>query len=125
MRRILVVVGVVIGFGSIVNCANAQYKPQSRPFDTQSRRPSVSPYMNLVNNNNAGASTNYQSLVRPQVDQQNFNSHSASAIKNLQRSADSPARSKSTGDGGNAKLRSTGHAAVRQNYSHYYPTLGR
>jgi hypothetical protein len=125
MMRLLLVIGVVIGLGAVADSAQAQYKPQSRPFDTQSRRPSVSPYMNLVNNSNAGASTNYQSLVRPQLDQQNFNSHSASAIKNLQRSVDSPARSKAGTDGSNAKLRSTGHAASRQHYSHFYPTLGR
>ncbi|HEY1602761.1 MAG TPA: hypothetical protein VGG64_24370 [Pirellulales bacterium] len=127
MKRYLLVtsIGVVVSLGFLADRADAQYKPQSRPFDTQSRRPSVSPYMNLVNNSMSGASTNYQSLVRPQVDQQNFNSHSASAIKNLQRTASSPARSKATTEGGNTKMRVTGHAATRQNYSHFYPTLGR
>jgi hypothetical protein len=117
-------VGLVVVLGALANDASAQYKGKSRPFDTTSRRPAVSPYMNLLNNN-TGAATNYQSLVRPQIDQQNYNAQSASAIKNLQRQqAKSSQRSKS-GSEGNQKLRSTGHAATRETYSHFYPSLGR
>ena len=57
MNRSLLVmsVSVVLGLGIFVKRTNAQYQPKKRPFDTQSRRPSVSPYMNLVNNSMSGA----------------------------------------------------------------------
>src|SRR5690348_15959966 len=89
--------------------AEAQYKGQPRPFDTSSRRPSVSPYMNLINNQ-TGFATNYQSLVRPQLDQQNYNSQTASAIRGLQRGgggsakSDDKTKSQSSAEG-NLKLR--------------------
>jgi hypothetical protein len=74
-------------------------------------------------NNQTGTATNYQSLVRPQIEQWNFNSQSSSAIKGLQRSqASASGRSKSSAEG-NLKMRSTGHAAARESYSHYYPGL--
>lgn len=114
------------------NTAEAQYKAKSRPFDNAgggARRPAVSPYMNLLNNTN-GIATNYQSLVKPQLEQDNFNARSASAIRGLQRQAAASAsrsastRSASTHEG-NIKMRGTGHSHVRENYSHYYPQLGR
>jgi len=125
MRRLTLVsaIALAIGLCCSVGDAQAQYKGGSRPFDAQARRPSVSPYMNLINNN-TGVATNYQSLVRPQIDQQNYNSHSSSAIKNLQRQTNSLQRAKS-GSEGNQKLRPTGHAAMRQNYSHFYPGLSK
>ena len=125
MRNIsrIIAFGLLIAIGGLVSDAHAQYKGKSRPFDSSARRPSVSPYMNLINNN-TGQATNYQSLVRPQIDQQNYNTQAASAIKNLQRQqAASSMRSKSSSEG-NTKMRATGHAATRETYSHFYPSLG-
>jgi hypothetical protein len=131
MKRfaLLSLLGAVVAFTAFVTSAEAQYKAKSRPFDTQSRRPSVSPYMNLINNQ-TGTATNYQSLVRPQLDQQNFNSQSASAIKNLQASKGAKSTSSKGAGGpsnstaeGNVKLRPTGHVSSRENYSHFYPGM--
>ena len=126
MRRFMIfgAVGLSLTLAGMVGNASAQYKGRPRPFDTTSRRPSVSPYMQLINNN-TGAATNYQSLVRPQIDQQNYNAQSASAIKNLQRQVSSQNRLSKSGAEGNQKLRATGHAAMRENYSHFYPSLGK
>jgi hypothetical protein len=123
MRKMTLLAACVI-VGSIVGSAQAQYKAKPRPFDGGgARRPAVSPYMNLLNNN-TGLATNYQSLVRPQLEQQNFNARSASAIKGLQRQAyQSKDRSASTTEG-NIKMRGTGHVASRENYSHFYPQMG-
>ncbi|HVU88494.1 MAG TPA: hypothetical protein VHD36_14330 [Pirellulales bacterium] len=120
--------GVFVLLGVLVTSAQAQYRAKPRPFDGagggSARRPAISPYMNLINNNN-GIATNYQSLVRPALEQNNFNAKSASAIRGLQRqAAQSASRSTSTYEG-NVKMRATGHAAARENYSHYYPQLGR
>ena len=114
---------------SFVASAEAQYKAKSHPFDTSSRRPSVSPYMNLINNQ-TGTATNYQSLVRPQLDQQNYNARTASAIKGLQGSRASSAKSgdkskSQSSSEGNLKLRPTGHTAMREGYSHYFPGLSK
>jgi hypothetical protein len=124
MRRLTLIAAFVL-LGYLANPAQAQYKAKSRPFDSAgARRPTVSPYMNLLNNNN-GIATNYQSLVRPQVEQQNFNARSSSAIKGLQRQAASSATRSASTHEGNVKMRGTGHTAGRENYSHYYPQLGR
>ncbi len=117
------VLGMVFALGGLSGTAHAQFKGTSRPFESYARKPAVSPYMNLINNNN-GVATNYQSLVRPQLDQNNFNNQSSAAIKSLQRQAGASQNSKSSSEG-NLKLRATGHAAVRGNYSHYYPALNR
>ncbi len=110
----------------VAGSAQAQYKSKPRPFDGGgSKRPSVSPYMNLLNNNIANnIATNYQSLVRPQLEQQNFNAKSSSAIRSLQRGAGSAQRNLSSSEG-NQKMRRTGHHAERDSYSHYYPGLNR
>lgn len=89
-----------------------------RPFEnTGGRRPSVSPYMNLVNNPQ-GAATNYQSLVRPQLEQSATNQQQRAAISQLQRQA--PGRSQSSAQG-NQKLRGTGHHTMFNNTSRYFP----
>lgn len=124
MRRLTLMIAVAL-VAAMVSSAQAQYKAKPRPFDGGgSRRPAVSPYMNLLNNN-TGLATNYQSLVRPQVEQQSYNARSSSAIRGLQRqAASSTGRNASTTEG-NVKMRKTGHAAQRESYSHYYPGLGR
>jgi hypothetical protein len=73
--------------------------------------------MNLVNNPSAAA-TNYQSLVRPQLDQNNFNRRQSSAISQLQRQA-APVRAQSSSQG-NQQLRSTGHRTLFNDTSRYY-----
>ena len=74
----------------------------------------MSPYLNLLNNQNPNV-TNYQSLVRPQVNQQRVNSQQAASISRLQ------ARPPKSGNAGNEALRSTGHQATWNYYSHFYP----
>jgi hypothetical protein len=89
-----------------------------RPFESAASSPRVSPYMNLVNNQQGGA-TNYQSLVRPQIEQQSVNRSQRSAINQLQRQA-APTRSSSSPQG-NQRLRGTGHSTVFNDASRYYP----
>jgi hypothetical protein len=86
----------------------------------QATRPRVSPYLNLVNNTQAGA-TNYQSLVRPQIEQQSINRSQRAAVSQLQRQS-AATRSASTPQG-NSKLRGTGHHTVFGETSRYYPQM--
>ena len=113
---LLAAMGVAIAFGAMCGSTSAQ----NQQFNNYARKPSMSPYMNLVNNN-TGIATNYQSLVRPQLDQRNFNQASSSAIKQLQKGASSG--SSKSGAEGNKKLRATGHIAATENYSHFYPSM--
>ena len=92
---------------------------KKRPLEDYSRRPSVSPYMNLTNNN-TGAATNYQSLVRSQLDPQAFNRHSSSAINQVPGKSSKTAKSQ-TQTNGNQKARTSKHAATRDNNSRYFP----
>jgi hypothetical protein len=89
--------------------ASLQYTP----------RPTVSPYLNLFNDpNGVGV---YQTLVRPFLQQNDFNSRAATNINQLQQELNQ-VRSGSglgvTGTGG--RIRPTGHAATYMDFSHYY-----
>jgi hypothetical protein len=74
--------------------------------------PTVSPYLNLTQNN-IGSPTNYQSLVKPLIDQGNAIQRQGNSINRLQQQVYSGA-----GGGGG---RGTGHATFFMNYSHFYP----
>ena len=79
--------------------------------------------MNLVNNQQGGA-TNYQSLVRPQLDQQTLNRKQSAAINQLSRgAASSPPTSRSTPHGSNGNLCTTGHRTVFNEVSRFYPGM--
>lgn len=72
--------------------------------------PTVSPYLNLTQSN--PTVTNYQSLVRPLIDQGNSIRRQGNSISSLQRQA----------YGGGGGSRGTGHATYYMNYGHYYPS---
>jgi hypothetical protein len=74
--------------------------------------PTVSPYLNLIGSDQFGV-TNYQSLVRPLVNQGNAIQRQGSALNNLQQQFNTQSYG---GRSGNA----TGHATFFMNYSHYY-----
>ncbi len=111
---------VVISLSALTAPVRAAERTR-RPFETDDRRPRVSPYLNLVNNNQPGA-TNYQSLVRPQLEQQAVNRNQRAALSRMQRTA--PTRSQSTSQG-NQHLRGTGHRTTFDDLSRYYPGLKR
>lgn len=79
------------------------------------QRPTVSPYLNLLRNDN-GSVPNYYSLVRPQQNQQSFDRQIASATRlqslSIQR-LEEVAQMQTT--------RSTGTGSVYRNLSHFYP----
>jgi hypothetical protein len=77
--------------------------------------PTVSPYMNLLQNNNQlnGLPT-YQSLVKPLVDQQNAIQRQGNSLQRLQQQVSSGASPNGGGSG------ATGHATRFMNYSHFY-----
>ena len=80
--------------------------------------PSVSPYLNLLNNNSSGTATPYQSLVRPQLEQQKVNQQQSRSIQSIQSNLHAQQRANA---GAAGIERGTGHQALFMNYLHYYP----
>jgi hypothetical protein len=139
MQRLILVVMAVCGLSLAADQAGAQSgsrfsRPSSRAFDNVLRRPSVSPYLNLINRdpNNFDANVaRYQNLVRPQIDSFNRNARTQSQIRGLQRQVQ---QVQSTAIGGvqNATQMgfsgqgiATGHPSLFQYTSRFYPALGR
>jgi hypothetical protein len=131
MRHTLVI-AVCFFAAALAGSVDSVQAQNSRPFDDYRPPSSVSPYLNLINNNNSSSTDanlfmNYQLFVKPQLEQRRINSQSATAIKHLQQQQKQQARAPKpeSGPEGNKKLRSTGHLVTRANYSHYYQPLNR
>ncbi len=82
--------------------------------------PTVSPYLNLLNNNNQLNSVpNYQSLVRPLVDQQDAIRRQGNSLQRLQSQVNSTFSPTASGSG--RGISATGHTSYFMNNSHYFP----
>jgi hypothetical protein len=79
--------------------------------------PTVSPYLNLIQNNGVGAVTNYQSLVKPLLNTNAALIRQGSSINYLQQQQQ---QNYARGVG-----RGTGHATYFMNYSHFYGSPAR
>ncbi|MDZ4779294.1 MAG: hypothetical protein SGJ19_03475 [Planctomycetia bacterium] len=109
---------------SAASWANAQnygqmYSSMHRP--TPTRQPTVSPYLNLLQFQDASDESIpvYQTLVRPFVDQRRLNQHQVNQVYQLQQQV---ARN-AVQSGGTDRLRQTGHTTIYGNHSHYFPNL--
>ena len=80
--------------------------------------PTVSPYLNLLQGGNSNI-TNYQSLVRPLINQGRAIDRQGSSLRGLQRQVSQQAYGASRGG------RGTGHITYFMNYSYYYPSAAR
>ncbi len=78
--------------------------------------PTVSPYLNLLQNNPLSPVTNYQSLVKPLINQGNAIQRQGNSLSRLQQQMYSGAAGGGMG---------TGHRSFFMNYSHYYPMAGQ
>jgi hypothetical protein len=117
-------VGQASAPGNRIDAGLGGFRNSSKPFGSYSPAPTVSPYLNLFREDLDGQSDlNYQTLVRPQLRQQEFN-------ERLQReSMEMAARLQSIGaqsdynPAGSKSQPPTGHQTVFQYYGHYYPAL--
>lgn len=92
---------------SAESCAQPpRYRPQ---------RPTVSPYLNLLRNDDAGV-PNYYSLVRPQLDQLSYHR----SVTKFAQSTDLAIRDL-TSIAGKTETGPTGTGGVYNNLSHFYP----
>ena len=97
-------------------------------YDEITSRPTVSPYLNLINPNPSNFDSSvgrYQSLVRPQLNQRARNQATRQQLRGLQNqvqqiqsTALGPVRN---GGGLTPQVFATGHPSVFQYYSHFYP----
>lgn len=95
--------------------------PTAKPFSSVSSRPTVSPYLNLFRETLGDDDLNYQTLVRPQLQQQQFNQQVVRQEQAINNRITSMAARNPFATTGNQQLMPTGHAATFQNYSRFYP----
>lgn len=89
------------------------------PLQNIASRPTVSPYLNLLQPRTTGV-PNYQTLVRPQLDQRRAEQMNAAAIQRLQSQVNRPGNySRTTGE--SVQVRGTGHVSGFQNHMHFFP----
>lgn len=91
--------------------------PSVNPMANIMNRPTVSPYLNLLN----GGPGNYQSFVRPFAQNQQQLRQQQNQIGGLQRGLNQVQQSLQAPTSGDGSLRPTGHTSQYMNYSHYYP----
>lgn len=100
--------------------------PASKPFSGVSSRPTVSPYMNLFREDLEGFSDfNYQTLVRPQLQQQEINQNLQRQQQELAANVQNLVAQPAFNPQGSQSQHPTGHMTTFRNHSHFYPTMGR
>lgn len=96
----------------------------SKPFGGYSPAPTVSPYMNLFRDNLDGQSDlNYQTLVRPQLRQQEFNERVQRENMEMATRLQSIGAQSDFNPAGSTSQPPTGHQTVFQYYGHHYPAM--
>jgi hypothetical protein len=96
--------------------------PTRKPFSGHVPSPTVSPYMNLFRTDLGGNDDlNYQTLVQPQLRQQEFNRQFSIQEQQLNRRIQALSARNPYSEG----IMPTGHGATHRYYSHFYPQLNR
>ncbi len=98
--------------------------PFAKPFSSISASPTVSPYLNLFREGLGESDDfNYQTLVRPQLQQQQLNQQLQRQNLELSRRLQAiSAQGAFQNRAGAENLSPTGHRTVFGNHSHYYPS---
>ena len=125
MVRSLAITAVAVCGGMIATDYAAAQGPGQKPFQNIYRRPNLSPYNQLTqqNMNPQQGQTIYQSLVQPQLEQQRQQLEQISqrrqvgTLQNQVRQIQQGTQSRQIDE----MIRPTGHASTYMNYSHYYP----
>jgi len=94
----------------------------SKPFSNYSSQPTVSPYLNLFRNDlNGQSDLNYQTLVRPQLQQQQVNSQLQKQDLQAARKLQSIAAQADFNPSGSRDEFPTGHQTAFSYLGHYFP----
>jgi hypothetical protein len=94
----------------------------TKPFSSLTTTPTVSPYLNLFNTSRTGTSAfNYQTLVRPQLQQQALNQQQQRQNLDVDRKVQAlAARGAYASAAGSDQQVPTGHETAFMYYGHYY-----
>lgn len=130
MRREIFVLAVVFGALCCTDRAFGQAMPRiggnnSRSFVQKyiTSRPTVSPYLNLVRDQSQSfGAPNYQTLVRPALEQRELARAQERQVANLQQQIGTMQGDIRRAQSG---VISTGHPTRFMTYLHFYPTLNR
>ncbi|MCO6047009.1 hypothetical protein NG895_24180 [Aeoliella sp. ICT_H6.2] len=94
----------------------------AKPFAGFSPSPTVSPYLNLFRETlNGEDDLNYQTIVRPQLQQERFNSQVRRQEMQVNQELTALSARNAYNVTGNQQVAPTGHSATFQNYSRFYP----
>jgi hypothetical protein len=92
-----------------------------KPFSSYSPGPTTSPYLNLFREDLSGSDDlNYNTLVRPQLQQQQFNEQSQRQALELNRRMQTLSAQADFNVQGDKNEFPTGHKTLYHNYLHYY-----
>jgi hypothetical protein len=117
-------VGQASAPGSRLDTGLGNYGRANRPFEGFSPAPTISPYLNLFREDLDGQSDlNYQTLVRPQLQQQATNERLQRETLDLNRRLQSMAAQPDFNPAGSQSMPATGHQTVFMYHGHYYPQL--
>jgi hypothetical protein len=98
----------------------------SKPFSSYSPAPTTSPYLNLFREDLEGESDlNYNTLVRPMLQQQQFNEQMQRQSMEIARRLQSIAAQADFNPQGSTTQYPTGHQTVFNYLGHYYPSAGQ
>jgi hypothetical protein len=100
--------------------------PTSKPFSSYSPAPTVSPYLNLFRDDFGGDDDfNYNTLVRPMLQQQQFNQQMQRQSLELGKRLQSIAAQADYNAQGSESQYPTGHKTVFNYLGHFYPQPAR
>jgi hypothetical protein len=96
----------------------------NKPFSAYSPTPTVSPYLNLFREDiEGGGDLNYNTLVRPMLQQQQFNQQVQRQNIDISRRLQSMAAQSDFNPEGSRQQYPTGHQTVYRYYGRFYPTM--
>ena len=117
-------VGQASARGSRLDTGLGSFGNLNKPYANFSPAPTVSPYLNLFREDLDGQSDfNYQTLVRPQLRQQELNDRLQQQTMEVARRLQSIGAQSDFNPAGSTAQPPTGHQTVFQYYGHYYPAM--
>ncbi len=99
--------------------------PANKPFTYVQDTPTVSPYQNLYREDLGDAAPNYYSIVKPQLDQNNFQRQQQLRNQQVSRQMQDLQSQSPYAPQGSRQIMPTGHGTIYGYYSHFYPNMRR
>ncbi len=98
-----------------------QVRGSGKPFSQLSRRPTISPYLNLDVRTSAVGLPNYYAFVRPQLQQQQANRAQAAQVHRLQQQLRIATATGVVSNNPSGGIPTTGHSSQFLNLGDYFP----